>query len=535
MEHILYIGALASCLKILFLPMYHSTDFEVHRNWLAVTHNLSHHKWYYENTSEWTLDYPPLFAWFEFALSQVAWYFDPGMLVLENLNYSTEKTILFQRLSVIVSDIVLMFATYRCCKTLKQMGYKDLGCTTLAILIICNAGLLLVDHIHFQYNGFLTGIFFMSLCYILEGRVLWGSLWFAILLNFKHIYLYVAPAYGIFLLRTYCMSPQMTGFRALSSFSPSRLMKLATIVIAMFTLSFAPFKDHLSQVLTRLFPFKRGLTHAYWAPNFWALYNFVDKLLSVMAVKLKIFAPTELASSFSKGLVEQAQHAVLLSPSPLVTLLLTFLFMMPCLVNIWIRPKGSSLHMMGNQFLRSVVYISLTSFMFGWHVHEKAILMAVLPQIILAVSGSRTDAEIFLFLQVVGHYSLFPLLFQAYELITRLCIVLLYAILAFGLIKNLRQRNLHESKSWRLPLLGFFESIYIYGLCVCEIYCSILHRFMPFAEKLKFLPLMIMSVYCALGVSWAWLKLGLAILYDDLGYSKDGDEACRGRHKAKNS
>lgn len=86
--------------------------------------------------------------------------------------------------------------------------------------------------------------------------------------------MYLAPAYFIYLLRSFCLSP--TG-----ALQPTKFLSLANAVIIVFLASLGPFvlMGQLPQLLSRLFPFTRGLNHAYWAPNIWALVTFADRVL----------------------------------------------------------------------------------------------------------------------------------------------------------------------------------------------------------------------------------------------------------------
>ncbi|CAG8648107.1 15745_t:CDS:2, partial [Acaulospora morrowiae] len=312
-----------------------STDFEVHRNWLAITHSLPVSKWYYEDKSEWTLDYPPFFAWFEWILSQFAPFADKDMLVVDNLGYASDATIYFQRITVIMSELVLLYAL----KKFLMLSENKAMRYVIASSIFLNPGMIIIydyhkphllldiyKHIHFQYNGFLFGILLLSIAYAKEGNDLLCGVMFAILLNFKHIFLYLAPAYFVYLLRHYCFQKAVGTEN--TAFSFSRFFFLGIAVASIFSLSFGPFiyMGQLKQVLSRLFPFKRGLCHAYWAPNFWALYSFVDRVLIIAAKRLGWELNEVAISSFTRGLVGDTNYAILPQVQANHTFMVTFAF-----------------------------------------------------------------------------------------------------------------------------------------------------------------------------------------------------------------
>ncbi|KAK4002893.1 Dolichyl pyrophosphate Glc1Man9GlcNAc2 alpha-1,3-glucosyltransferase [Daphnia magna] len=503
--------------KLLFIPSYRSTDFEVHRNWLAITHSLPLNKWYIDDTSQWTLDYPPLFAWFEYILSWGALLFDPEMLKVNNLNYASQNTILFQRISVILTDIVYALGVQKCLysfgnnqggKVQKDAEKWFSSSTILAFLLLCNVGLFMVDHIHFQYNGFLTGILLLSVGSILQKENLKAAFWFSILLNLKHIYLYIAPVYAVYLLRSYCFDIQ----KSKMTFHFKRLIKLGVIVVTTFGFTYGPFVSQLQQVLSRLFPFEnRGLCHAYWAPNFWALYNIVDKILAFLGHKLGWIDPlSKVTASMTGGLVQEFEHAILPSIGPKTTLVFTILAILPAVVILLKQPNQPRV------FIRAIVLCAFASFLFGWHVHEKAILIVITPLTLLAVS-SQEDCRLFMLLSITGHVSLFPLLFTPFENVLKIVVVLTYSLASYSFLSAL-----HYDPKSKGTLLKFrsWERFFLYGLGFVALFESCIHSMVDPSGRLPFLPLMIMSVYCAVGIIYVWFSFVIGSLKTEKKISK---------------
>lgn len=441
------------------------------------------------------------------------------MVKIYNLNHESWQTVYFQRSSVIVTELLLAYALQLFVESTPLPSKRAAQAAALSILL--SPGLLIIDHIHFQYNGFMYGILLWSLVLArYKSTLLQSGLIFAALLCFKHIYLYLAPAYFVFLLRTYCLSAK--------SFFQIRFwncVKLGLGIISIFAAALGPFAymGQIPQLLSRLFPFSRGLCHAYWAPNVWALYSLADRVLIhrkcthmreyfviynliahqhfvLVAPRLGLAVKSEALQSVTRGLVGDTAFAVLPEISPRVCFLLTLLFQGLPLLKLFFASNPT-----WESFIGAVTLCGYASFLFGWHVHEKAILLVIIPFSLIALRDRR-HLGAFRPLAVAGHVSLFPLLFTPAEFPVKT----IYTVFWLVLFLMAFDRLAPASNKPRVFLLDRFSTLYIAVSIPLIAYTSLIHQII-FGKSYEFLPLMFTSSYAAIGVVGSWV--GYMVVY----------------------
>lgn len=135
----------------------------------------------------------------------------------------------------------------------------------------------------------------------------------------------------------------------------------------------------------------------------------------------------------------------------------------------------------------------------------------------LSVLGD-VDGRLFLILSTVGHYSLFPLLYPKNLLSIKIFMLLTHCAIAFGNIPTLYEPQKPKHKKprrsfLRLPMLGPIESLYVYGLIVLCVYENLLHTIWGLDKTLPFLPLMLTSVYCGVGVLYFFVSYYYYFIY----------------------
>ncbi|PGH09632.1 hypothetical protein AJ80_07661 [Polytolypa hystricis UAMH7299] len=382
-------------------------DFEAQRHWMELTIHLPTSLWYFFDLQWWGLDYPPLTAYHSWLLGKIGSRLDPKWFALGTSRGIEEPLLkVYMRATVVVSEyliyipaIVIFLRRYA-----RQQGVHSWAASIALVAVLMQPATILIDHGHFQYNTVMLGLVVATLESLVAGRMLWACVFFVAALGFKQMALYYAPVVFAYMLGA-CFSPRVR---------IGRLLSIALITIISFALLFAPLLAgaiydkyrgikadlpppaifsalpinidesswfyplilQLSQAIHRIFPFARGLFEDKVA-NVWCTIHTFYKL-----------------HRFSTQTLQRASLAA------------TILSVLPSCVLIGRYPRHSLLPFA----LSSAAW---GFFLCSFQVHEKSVLLPLLPMSLLLGGDSGLSKEIRAWVgwaNILGAWTLFPLL-----------------------------------------------------------------------------------------------------------------------------
>ena len=234
----------------------------------------------------------------------------------------------------------------------------------------------------------------------------------------------------------------------------------------------------------------------------------------------------QITFTFTFNHIQKSDNAHPLQVGATVCTLLVLVAMTPCLVALWRNPSTSLL-------LHSTSYAALCGFMFGFHVHEKAILTSVILDAVQACRGHGGRLS-FSVLAATASYSVHPLLYKQDEYAAKWAITLTYMSLLFALptqeasrarlqgsaeasaetaqnSQGQQRKRLHgKHPAGKVRSAGSRRFVqwqwwYLCGFAALECSCAALHR-VSWGEQNDFLPLALTSVYCAGGIGMLWAQ-----------------------------
>lgn len=388
-------------------------DYEAQRHWMEVTTHIPISQWYFHDLQWWGLDYPPLTAYHSWLCGKIGSVFDPSWFELYTSRGSDDPSLkIFMRGTVIISEFLIYVpaAVVFVRRYSRLSGVATWSSSVALVAILMQPATILIDHVHFQYNTVMLGFVLASMSSMLAGRYMWASVFFVAALGFKQMALYYAFSVFSYLLGN-CVFPRI---------NIPRLLGIAAVTAGSFAILLAPIiagtyydisrgidprpdldgpkpplplfpglakhlnteafyfsiVEQLLQMVHRVFPFARGLFEDKVA-NFWCALNVV--------VKLKGYSP-ELLQKAALG----ATLASIIPPN----------------VILFFRPKKTLIPL-------AFAATAWGFFLFSYQVHEKSVLLPLLPMTMLLAGKQGLGKEVRAwvgFANVLGCWTMFPLL-----------------------------------------------------------------------------------------------------------------------------
>ncbi len=322
-------------------------DFEAQRHWMELAINVPARDWYRETADNdlayWGLDYPPLSGYASWLAGRFLAFVDPASVALHSSRgYETATTRAAMRATVLIADIFVFFPALL---FFARAAGKTFPTKSVAFVLTLPA-LIIIDHGHFQYNSVSLGLLIFSLASYLSEYDTLGAIFFCLSVYFKHMSLYYALAlFALHLSRVVNIS-RSRSLLAATLYAARVLSAIAAVTVAAFW-PWLSDTQSVTAVLRRLFPVSRGL-YEDKVGNVWCSLSVVLKL---------------------KRLLSHDRLVLLCGTATVVASL-------PFCAAAGRRRSTKTL-------LLAVSGCALSAYLFAFQVHEKQILLPLVPLMLL--------------------------------------------------------------------------------------------------------------------------------------------------------
>eukprot|EP01018_Ginkgo_biloba_P004856 Gb_05340 [translate_table: standard] len=310
------------------------------------------------------------------------------------------------RWTVLSSDALIFFPAAIYFIAVYYHGKMDEELAWALAMVLLQPCLMLIDHGHFQYNCISLGLTVGAVAAIVSRRELAACVLFCLALNHKQMSAYYAPAFFAHLLGK-CIRRQYPIFE---------VTKLGLMVIGTFTVIWWPFlysKEAILEVLSRLAPFERGIYEDY-VSTFWCGTSLL--------IKWKQRFSMATLSRFALGATLTAS--------------------LPSMVQQICAPSNRG-------FLYALINSSFAFYLFSYQVHEKSVLLPLLPASLLALE----EPLFFKWLVVYSMLSMYPLLRRDGLTLCYIALLSLFILIYYTPAKDKKDSNKDNEMVQRFPRL----------------------------------------------------------------------------------
>lgn len=467
-------------------------DFEAQRHWMEITLHMEPGQWYVNSTendlSWWGLDYPPAAAYAALFYGKASEFIvgPDSVALVESRGFESPGLKYFMRASVWYTDLVLyvipllvwfIFVEPRVSATVLNFNTafgpwtaESIRPLLLFTLAVMQPALILIDHGHFQYNILQLGPTLIALASLASGPDLTNDLLVCLTFTFavhsKIMALYHAPVMACALLGRAFVRSKGKLVAAIWS-----LVVCAAVVGAFMAVIWAPWiqesietesLDPIASVFSRLFPFGRGL--------------YEDKVASVWCASAPVLR-----------LKEWFSHDALIS----ITGLVTVASILPSSALLLVAPSPRAV-------LWSALHVSLGFFLFSFHVHEKSILVPLLPATMLLGEAPVAMSSFI----TIATWSLAHLMYKDNLLIPQAVLLIIWIGLSNAAIPLFSRTNL-DYRAWSHSSLGKATRLIFAGLMVAVTAGS---AFLPAPARFPDIHSYLLATVSCAGflLIWAW-------------------------------